>query len=103
MHTLDALLNLDGGVKPEMVATDKILGYDFSPRFKDLDDQRFSRATMPGVETGTYGVLEPLARNRVTRGARLRWVRRSRSTGGSPGPSTCRGWSTRSMTPTPGR
>jgi TnpA family transposase len=74
---LDALLNLDGGVKPEMVATDnasysdmvfglfKILGYNFSPRFRDLDDQRFWRATMPGVETGTYGVLEDLARNRV--------------------------------------
>ena len=64
LHILDALLNLDGGVKPEMVATDnasysdmvfgifKILGYNFSPRFKDLDDQRFWRAAMPGVETG---------------------------------------------------
>ncbi|MFI6704526.1 Tn3 family transposase [Streptomyces sp. NPDC050509] len=41
------------------------LGYNFSPRFRDLDDQRFWRATMPGVETGTYGVLEDLARNRV--------------------------------------
>ncbi|MER6639634.1 Tn3 family transposase [Streptomyces microflavus] len=77
LHTLDALLNLDGGVKPEMVATDnasysdmvfglfKILGYNFSPRFRDLDDQRFWRATMPGVETGTYGAVEDLARNRV--------------------------------------
>ncbi len=77
LHILDALLNLDGGVKPEMVATDnasysdmvfglfKILGYDFSPRFRDLDEQRFWRATMPGVETGMYGVLEDLARNRV--------------------------------------
>ncbi len=77
LHILDALLNLDGGAKPEMVATDnasysdivfgifRILGYNFSPRFKDLDDQRFWRAAMPGVETGTYGVLEPLARNRV--------------------------------------
>ena len=77
LHILDALLNLDGGVKPEMVATDnasysdmvfglfKILGYNFSPRFRDLDDQRFWRASMPGVETGTYGVLEDLARNRV--------------------------------------
>lgn len=45
--------------------TFKILGYNFSPRFKDLDDQRFWRARMPGVETGTYGLLEPLARNRV--------------------------------------
>ena len=77
LHILDALLNLDGGVKPEMVATDnasysdivfgifKILGYNFSPRFKDLDDQRFWRAAMPGVETGTYGPLEALAHNRV--------------------------------------
>lgn len=77
LHILDALLNLDGGVKPEMVATDnasysdmvfglfKILGYSFSPRFRDLDDQRFWRATMPGVETGTYGAVEGLARNRV--------------------------------------
>ncbi|WP_327286465.1 Tn3 family transposase (plasmid) [Streptomyces sp. NBC_00597] len=77
LHILDALLNLDGGVKPEMVATDKasysdivfgifrILGYNFSPRFKDLEDQRFWRASLPGVGTGTYGPLEPLARNRV--------------------------------------
>ncbi|MFJ4859116.1 Tn3 family transposase [Streptomyces sp. NPDC088730] len=77
LHILDALLNLDGGVKPEMVATDnasysdmvfglfKILGYNFSSRFRDLDDQRFWRATMPGVETGTYGAVEDLARNRV--------------------------------------
>nr|WP_245244720.1 transposase [Streptomyces palmae] len=43
----------------------KILGYNFSPRFRDLDDQRFRRATMPGVETGTYGRLENIARNRV--------------------------------------
>ncbi|WDT60271.1 Tn3 family transposase [Streptomyces sp. G7(2002)] len=77
LHILDALLNLDGGVKPEMVATDnasysdmvfglfKILGYNFSPRFRDLDDQRFWRATMPGVETASYGVVEDLGRNRV--------------------------------------
>jgi TnpA family transposase len=76
-HVPDALLNLDGGVEPEMAATDnasysdmvfglfKILGYNFSPRFRNLDDQRFWRATMPGVATGTYGVLEDLARNRV--------------------------------------
>lgn len=77
LHILDALLNLDGGVKPEMVATDnasysdmvfglfKILGYSFSPRFRDLDDQRFWRASLPGVETGTYGPLEEIARHRV--------------------------------------
>lgn len=61
LHILDALLNLYGGVKPEMVATDnasysdmvfglfKILGYNFSPRVRDLDDQRFWPATMPRV------------------------------------------------------
>nr|WP_221889032.1 Tn3 family transposase [Streptomyces sp. WAC04770] len=38
---------------------------NFSPRFRDLDDQWFWRATMPGVETGTYGPVEDLARNRV--------------------------------------
>ncbi len=38
---------------------------NFSPRFRDLDDQWFWRATMPGVETGTYGAVEDLARNRV--------------------------------------
>lgn len=43
----------------------KILGYNFSPRCRDLDDQRFWRATMPGVETGHYGAVEDLARNRV--------------------------------------
>lgn len=59
---MDALLNLDGGVKPEMVATDnasysdtvfgifKMLGYRFSPRFRDLEDQRFWKAQMPGAE-----------------------------------------------------
>ncbi|GGQ70754.1 hypothetical protein GCM10010280_16670 [Streptomyces pilosus] len=77
LHVLDALLNLDGGVKPEMLATDnashsdmvfgrlRILGYNFSLRFRDLDDQRFLRAAVPGVETGTYGTVEDRARNRV--------------------------------------
>lgn len=78
LFILDALLNLDGGVKPEMVATDnasysdmvfgifKMLGYRFSPRFKDLEDQRFWTASMPGAEAaGGYGPLEELARNRV--------------------------------------
>ncbi len=59
LHILDALLNLDGGVKPEMPATGnascsdmvfglfKILGYNFSPRFRDLEDQRIRRAGPP--------------------------------------------------------
>ncbi|GAA2511667.1 hypothetical protein GCM10010406_54850 [Streptomyces thermolineatus] len=53
LFTLDTLLNLDGGVRPEMVATDnasysdmafglyKMLGFRFAPRFRDLSDQRF--------------------------------------------------------------
>ncbi|MFF9870137.1 Tn3 family transposase [Streptomyces sp. NPDC013953] len=77
LHILDTLLNLDAGVKPEMVATDNasysdmvfglfsMLGYNFSPRFKDLADQRFWRAELPGVETGDYGPLDSLARNKV--------------------------------------
>ncbi|MER6599727.1 Tn3 family transposase [Streptomyces parvus] len=77
LHILDTLLNLDAGARPEMVATDNasysdmvfglfsMLGYNFSPRFKDLADQRFWRAELPGVETGGYGPLESLARNKV--------------------------------------
>ncbi|MGW1404029.1 Tn3 family transposase [Streptomyces sp. NPDC002405] len=77
LHILDTLLNLDAGAKPEMVATDNasysdmvfglfaLLGYNFSPRFRDLADQRFWRAEMPGVATGGYGPLEPLACNKV--------------------------------------
>ncbi|WP_069734999.1 Tn3 family transposase [Streptomyces sp. EN27] len=78
LFILDALLNLDGGVKPEMVATDnasysdmvfgifKMLGYRFSPRFKDLEDQRFWKAQMPGAEAaGGYRPLEAIARNKV--------------------------------------
>ncbi|MDF2256007.1 Tn3 family transposase [Streptantibioticus ferralitis] len=77
LHILDTLLNLDAGVKPDMVATDNasysdmvfglfsLLGYNFSPRFRDLADQRFWRAELPGVDTGGYGPLEPLACNKV--------------------------------------
>ncbi|MFJ6438559.1 Tn3 family transposase [Streptomyces sp. NPDC091416] len=77
LHVLDTLLNLDAGVKPEMVATDNasysdmvfglfsMLGYNFSPRFKDLADQRFWRAELASVATGGYGPLESLARNKV--------------------------------------
>ncbi|WP_317441046.1 Tn3 family transposase [Streptomyces collinus] len=77
LHILDTLLNLDAGVKPDMVATDNasysdmvfglfsLLGYNFSPRFRDLADQRFWRAELPGMDTGGYGPLEPLACNKV--------------------------------------
>lgn len=85
LFILDALLNLDGGVKPEMVATDNasysdmvfgifdILGYWFSPRFKDLTDQRLWRAQLPDTPRAGYGVLEPLARNKVNCDKILTW------------------------------
>ncbi|MDX3131067.1 Tn3 family transposase [Streptomyces europaeiscabiei] len=62
LYTLYTLLNLDGGVKPEMVATDnasyadmalglyKMLGFRFAPRFRDLADERFWRADLPDGE-----------------------------------------------------
>lgn len=77
LHILDALLNLDGGVKPEMVPIDNasysdmvfgvfdILGYRFSPRFADLADQRLWCADLPQGPRGTYGPLEAPARNRI--------------------------------------
>lgn len=55
LHILDGLLDLDGGQRPEMVATDTasysdqifglftLLGYRFSPRLAGLPDQRFWR------------------------------------------------------------
>jgi TnpA family transposase len=82
LYTLDVLLNLDGGVRPEMVATDnasysdiafgvyKMLGFRFAPRFRDLRDQRLWRADVVGAGKGweqaaDYGPLEVLARNKV--------------------------------------
>ncbi|MBB5781869.1 TnpA family transposase [Nonomuraea jabiensis] len=77
LFILDTLLNLDGGPRPELVATDtasysdivfglfRLLGYRFSPRIADLADQRFWRATLPGVAEGDYGPLNALARHRV--------------------------------------
>ncbi|GAA0902372.1 hypothetical protein GCM10009574_091010 [Streptomyces asiaticus] len=79
LDTLDTLLNLDGGVKPEMVATDnasysdmafglyKMLGFRFAPRFRDLADQRFWRADLPDGEASAagYGPLEAVTCNKV--------------------------------------
>lgn len=77
LFILDTLLNLDGGPKPELVATDtasysdivfglfRLLGYRFSPRIADLADQRFWRASLPGAAEGDYGPLNALARHRV--------------------------------------
>jgi Tn3 transposase DDE domain len=59
LHILDTLLNLDAGPKPDVVTTDTasysdmifglfaLLGYQFSPRFADLPDQRYWRAPLP--------------------------------------------------------
>jgi TnpA family transposase len=78
LYILDVLLNLDGGPKPELVATDnasysdivfglfRLLGYQFSPRIADLSDQRFWRLEVPGVPPGDYGSLNALARHKVT-------------------------------------
>jgi TnpA family transposase len=78
LHILDTMLNLDGGPKPEMIATDtasysdivfglfRLLGYRFSPRIADLSDQRFWRATLPGAPESDYGPLNALARHRVS-------------------------------------
>jgi hypothetical protein len=147
LHILDILLNLDAGARPEMVATDNasysdmvfglfsLLGYNFSPRFRDLADQRFCGRRCPewhrrvrpagaaGLQQGqpeqgdhalaghaaggwlpghrTGAGVGPAADVRP-RGT-PRSVPRSPSTGGSPRPCTCCGWSTRSTTPTGGR
>ena len=148
LHILGALLNLDGGRKPEMVATDNASTPTWCSACSEdpwLQLQsalprpgrpaRLRRASMPGVENSTYGVLEDLARNRVNLNKVItHWPdmlrvasfsvtnqvraydllrmfgREGRPTplgtafaeyaGGSPRPSTCCGWSTRSTTPT---
>lgn len=77
LYVLDTLLNLDGGPKPETVASDTasysdlvfgiftLLGYRFSPRIAALADQRLWRATLPGQVAGDYGALNDIARNKV--------------------------------------
>jgi len=77
MHILDLLLNLDGGPKPEMIATDeasysdmvfgifKLLGYRFSPRIADIGDTRYWRAEWPADPASDYGPLNAIARNKI--------------------------------------
>lgn len=72
LYVLDGLLDLDGGPRPEMVATDSasysdqvfglfaLLGYQFSPRLADMPDQKFWRAD----PTADYGPLNALAGDR---------------------------------------
>jgi len=71
------LLNLDGGPKPDLVATDEasysdmvfgvfaLLGYRFSPRIADIGDTRYWRAGWPGDPQSDYGALNAIARNTV--------------------------------------
>ncbi|MFE5550230.1 Tn3 family transposase, partial [Streptomyces sp. NPDC056534] len=68
LHILDALLNLDGGVKPEMVATDNasysfpvfglahLLGISLLPRIRNFQDLTFHR---PDHQT-RYRHIDPL-------------------------------------------
>ncbi|MCY0963419.1 transposase, partial [Streptomyces sp. H27-H5] len=70
---LDAVFNLDGPVRPEMIITDTgsvsdlvfglfaICGYQFSPRIADISDARLWRFEM----SANYGPLEPLSRQRI--------------------------------------
>ncbi len=76
---LDAVFNLDGPVRPEMIITDTgsvsdlvfglfaICGYQFSPRIADISDARLWRFDL----SADYGPLEPLSRQRV-QAARVR-------------------------------
>jgi len=74
LHILDGLLNLDGGPRPEMIASDNasysdqvfglfsLLGYRFSPRLADLPDQRIWTID----RTTSYGPLDHvIRRNRI--------------------------------------
>ena len=71
----DGLLNLDGGPKPEMIASDTasysdqvfglftLLGYRFSPRLADLPDQRIWTIN----RTASYGPIDQVIRqNRIS-------------------------------------
>ena len=67
LHILDTLLNLDAGVKPEMVATDNasysdmvfglfsMLGYNFSPRSRTLPTSGSGGPNCPGSRPATTG------------------------------------------------
>jgi TnpA family transposase len=78
LHVLDVILNRDGGPAPEMIATDtasysdivfglfRLLGYQFSPRVADMPDQRLWRLTPPGTPAADYGILNPVAKNKVS-------------------------------------
>jgi TnpA family transposase len=70
---LDAVINIEAGIRPEVVITDTasysdlvfglfaILGYQFSPRIADISDARLWRFEM----NADYGPLEAVSRQRI--------------------------------------
>lgn len=76
IYLLDTLLSVDAEHRPEVVVTDtagysdmvfglfRLLGYQFSPRLRDLSDTRFWR-----IDRGAdYGPLNALARSHINLG-----------------------------------
>ncbi|MBJ7600459.1 Tn3 family transposase [Candidatus Nephthysia bennettiae] len=76
LYLLDTLLSVDAEYRPEVVVTDtagysdmvfglfRLLGYQFSPRLRDLSDTRFWR-----IDRGAdYGPLNALARSHINLG-----------------------------------
>ena len=73
LYILDAILNRDGGPRPEVVITDTasysdivfglfaICGYQFSPRIADISDSRMWRIDT----TASYGPFDELPRHRI--------------------------------------
>jgi len=73
LFILDAILNRDGGPRPEVVITDTasysdivfglfaICGYQFSPRIADISDSRLWRIDA----AASYGPFDDLARHRI--------------------------------------
>jgi TnpA family transposase len=73
LFILDAILNRDGGPRPEVVITDTasysdivfglfaICGYQFSPRIADISDSRMWRIDT----TAGYGALDEVARHTI--------------------------------------
>ena len=93
-HTLDLILNLDGGPKPHTIVTDHgsysdmmfglfaLLGYQFAPRIADLGDARYWYAHEDKTPTPDYGPLGDLARNRISlKKIRQQWPDMLRVTG----------------------
>lgn len=70
LYVLDGLLDLDGGKRPELIATDTasysdqvfglfaLLGYQFSPRPAGMPDQKFWRID-PATHSGHLNALVP--------------------------------------------